>query len=805
MSDKRASKKLDSIFGLNKSGKFKYGGKYAKIRDQINKAEDRFQFQSTGKITIDNEPRSIEDFYEGPALQEEKADAKEVAYGPRSYDNALHQFATYNTILTLSGLAEAEVQDRSFLTNPVHDIIARTGGIVDANVSNGRYRNLQASSIPEYNVERQRDLKLNDKGKKGYRDSIDVLSKAHDIFFENINIMSTVGPNSERGLANFTKIEFEMHEPFGTTLTEKIRAATFINGYEDYQDAPLLLTMEFKGFDENGQPTENKVTPDAVTRKFPIVIARVEFELNEGGTRYSVTAVPLGDMPHDDRFKFPRGVLNVSAKNIEEWSQQVSKQLHEHQVEEIRTGQREIADEYKFLLDKRVKDNAKYLKTISMGLHETSADVLTKLYNQFIAGDRTTIDVQPNLNLSAGVIDDNTSLVKYFEDAVRVGEGYQALTDAFWLSYAFLLTGNENFKPIKTGRFGLGSNTDQVYSRLRDYYASEQFREQAQEKQFIDWFEIKAHMETRWEEFDNIRKVHPKRIIYKAIPKKIHVLKFIRPGISLGNIDWGRYVKKNYDYLYTGTNVDVQNLKILYKSAYYLRNLKPKDRDPKDKQQFSDFEENLTAVFGQSTYPEPDAPIRQEPSILKGKSAMEPMRPKSQQFYDYLTNPEADMVRLEMDILGDPIYICQDQFTPINKFGIHGLGSTTFNRRFGSFNSEYAQPLVRVNFRVPDDIDVNKGLMFDKRRTYSENLWFSGIYQLTKVESRINNGEFTQTLFGVRLNNQSGENKGVLNVNYSDGKALQGNDKESIGDNKIKKGIKKFMDDVEKINNEFPV
>ena len=43
--------------------------------------------------------------------------------------NVLHQYATYNTIFTLSGITERELQTRKFLTNPVHDIIARTGGI----------------------------------------------------------------------------------------------------------------------------------------------------------------------------------------------------------------------------------------------------------------------------------------------------------------------------------------------------------------------------------------------------------------------------------------------------------------------------------------------------------------------------------------------------------------------------------------------------------------------------------------------------------------------------------------------------
>ena len=64
--------------------------------------------------------------------------------------------------------------------------------------------------------------------------------------------MVPASPNPERGLGNFTKIEVEIHEPYGVTLREKINAATGINGYTDYQDAPLLLTIEVKGLDENG-------------------------------------------------------------------------------------------------------------------------------------------------------------------------------------------------------------------------------------------------------------------------------------------------------------------------------------------------------------------------------------------------------------------------------------------------------------------------------------------------------------------------------------------------------------------------
>jgi len=46
--------------------------------------------------------------------------------------------------------------------------------------------------------------------------------------------------------------------------------------------------------------------------------------------------------------------------------------------------------------------------------------------------------------------------------------------------------------------------------------------------------------------------------------------------------------------------------------------------------------------------------------------------------------------------------------------------------------------------------------MFEKQLSYSENLFFNGVYQLTKVESRVNQGAFTQVLTLVRLNNQKG-------------------------------------------------
>jgi hypothetical protein len=204
--------------------------------------------------------------------------------------NPLHLATTFNTIFTLSGLTEQEIRDKSFLTNAPHDIIARSGGIGEsANITENPV------SLRQFDpgiVNRSRDFS------NRYDDSVKILSRSHDMF--------TVGPNNERNLANFTKMEFEVHEPYGITLIEKVRAATALNGFLDYQDAPLLLTIEFKGFSENGEPMHfgsrsvnvfsgnqdvndlnqgeltGRTNTPGLTRRIPILIARVVTTLWHG-------------------------------------------------------------------------------------------------------------------------------------------------------------------------------------------------------------------------------------------------------------------------------------------------------------------------------------------------------------------------------------------------------------------------------------------------------------------------------------------------------------------------------------------
>ena len=72
------------------------------------------------------------------------------------------------------------------------------------------------------------------------------------------------------------------------------------------------------------------------------MIVRVDFDVNEGGAKYSVTAVPYTDMGFDDRFKFPRTEIPIAFNQPDEWARQVVERIDEDMENEIREKKRQL-------------------------------------------------------------------------------------------------------------------------------------------------------------------------------------------------------------------------------------------------------------------------------------------------------------------------------------------------------------------------------------------------------------------------------------------------------------------------------
>ena len=745
----------------------------AYIEKQIIKAKngDSSRSKAINNANLKYYEKKLKSFYEGTVNSASSDDgyisstngtSSKSAGASGIQENILHKFASYNTLFTLSGLREEELQDHSFLTNPVHDVVARSAGIGNANVS-GFPASADASVAGDQDdtgsvMER---IKEAERIKKGYGNSIDLLKAGRDIFFEEVNLLSTVGPSEERGLADFVKMDFKLHEPFGISFVEKMRAAARLNDYRDHLDAPMLLTIEFKGFDENGRPVPQYGT----VRKIPILITRVDLDVNEGGAIYDVTAVRINDLAFDDRFKFPRCEITIDASTLAGAGAQLEKQLNEQIVKEKEEHKvRTVLDEYRIEFDDDVL-------AISKGFVGPKSVQNTKKNRP--GGNRTSIEIE----VAEAQVSNLTSLTKLIEDMVRSTKGYEDLATDFWTTVL--------------RRSGvIGAREDASDETLKKVLGGEGLDTLITKNPYVDWFKIKTSVQTDYKQFDSINKMHKKIITYKVIPYKIHVLKFMRPGVFMKATAAKQAVQKQYNYLYTGDNTDIQNLRINYKTAYYMRNTIEVSKASSGV--FEIVDNTITRLFGKEDPFNNDlTAVRGYPSIVKGRSVVNKETPnrgveaRKQDFYDYLTNPTVDMMRIEMTILGDPAYICQDQFIPLNAQSEARRSLDIFDPVSGSYNADFGTPLMELVYRLPDDINDKTGLTFDKNSIKpEENLFFAGVYQIVKIESSISNGQFLQTLTCVRLNNQEGAGVKAGIINQAANRFTKAaNSVENIGNN----------------------
>ena len=679
-----------------------------------------------------NEKAILDDYQISGAMMGKTVNDKTSKKDPVE-PNVLGKYASYNYIWTLSALSREELQDPKNVGKRIHDVIAKSSGIG----LDGAFKNFNEdiNSLYKGNAEVATTItkEQGEKIKSQAKNADKILRRGHDIFFEKVTMTAVHRPNEQRKMMNFTKLDIEMHEPYGVTLFEKLRAAAFNNNFRDHIDAPYLLTLEFRGYDNLGRPIGNVIT----TRYLPIKITNAEMEIDAGGTRYSLIAVPWTEFAMTDRFLFTRGQSSVvgdaaakvgigtkTAFTLSGALALLADGINAQQKIEIERRLRMLEDQY-FI---EVED----------GINQSAAG--SSNWNLAGAGGNFKINVRPNV-----------SIAKLITDLVQQADGYRNITEIVKKYWKDL----ERYSTASDGGY-----------------------DKEPPDPYVPWFKIKTTI-VMGEQFDNITKQHQKIIIYRVIPYKVHVMNFTVPGLSASGL-WGKSVRKAYKYIYTGENTEILDLKINYKYGFFQARLYDGSRsDAVGKIPVKDLSlQQLYDRYGGTQWqPESLLPLRSYPSTQKsedGATTDGASRTQVDEFYDYLTNPRGDMVNVQMTIIGDPAFIGQDFALPIkttekpeNTGALKVTEQSEFKGRQwdenkGCFNYDEAEAFVTLDFKFPTDINERKGVMDFQSL---ENVQFNGLYKVVQVESIFDRGKFTQVLDLVRYNNQGKEMSPV--VSYS--------------------------------------
>lgn len=643
--------------------------------------------------------------------------------------NTLHQFASYTSLFTLSALSQRDLEDTTTLLNSKpHDIIVRSSGI-------GPTENTDRAPL---SAEDKKILDKNERLQGAVEKSRSTLSKNRDLYIRNVTMNSVPGLNDKRRLTSVTQISMEIIEPSGITLLERIRGAAINNGYLDHLDAPFLLTIDFKGFDEQGRQASAKDSQN-MKRLIPVKLVDMQMDVTQAGTVYAVKAIPYNEFAYVNRFNYPRtaGTLSPDGKRLSDVFKTLEALLNKQNEDEKDTGLVEKPDVYTVTFDsKGIEDT--FITTENLEQNGMASQGVNGADGGFYVANE--IAIPPDYMK----INPSNAITKILEEIMK---GHPAYSDKKFDQWKSKVTKTLNVAQFKGG-------AQEVLEQAQDFY--------------FDYFKIRASVVPIEGDFDTIRAMNRKKINFHVEPYKVHAYSLAIPGVSTGQ-NFKNFVFKTYNYIFTGDNVDVMDVNINYKVAYFQSRLKDFEATDVRKNTIEDASDKATGGTSATDHnTDGNLMTRSHPDTAKsegtGKTGGTPTQLDS--FLDSLTHPLADMVNVRMEILGDPAWISQSQFIPLNaKSFARGAGKATdpdigywrrnkdriWNSDLRCYNTDVAEPIIMLNFRMPTDFNDQTGV-YELQADQSAE--FSGLYRVVQVEHNFTDGKYTNVLNLTRFNNQ---------------------------------------------------
>jgi hypothetical protein len=276
---------------------------------------------------------------------------------------------------------------------------------------------------------------------------------------------------------------------------------------------------------------------------------------------------------------------------------------------------------------------------------------------------------------------------------------------------------------------------------------------------FIKWFKLDVQIELL--KLDILTGDYAKKITYRVVPYLVHQSIFTNAtSAPVGYTDLTKDIVKEYQYIYTGQNVDILSFNIEINNLFYSGIApKPADKGANTANQNQKPSEKLnpSAKTGKGQAPEVQSAQtgrsrkKRDPELLKGykggsenKSVEQNVAENFQQAF--ISGSSADMVVVTMEILGDPYWLVD------SGIGNHFSAAPAPTSQIlddGTMNYEAGNVFIYITFRTPADVNTLTGL-YDFSIAGKESP-FGGIYRVNKCENTFSDGNWKQKLTCLRM------------------------------------------------------
>jgi hypothetical protein len=646
------------------------------------------------------------------------------------YPNVLGIFASYNYIFTLSCLNDDEINfpDSTYRATGPKTIICKSG--------NGDPYNRVQTEYGQF-----------------------------DFFIDNFSMDSIYGWDKTTQNTSATTMNFDITEPYSMGMfIQSLAVACERLGHNGYNEAPFLLTIEFKGFTE-----QNEVVDLPQLKKYiPLKLNTIEMSVNGKGSIYKIAALAWNDGAHSDRYTKLKSDISIRGKTVQEVLQtgenSLQKVLNDYQRLQVKDGSINVADQIIILFP---VDIASSSSTSNSGSNQressatATANPSTSTNNSTLfqklgvtetnIGSVTNLVQDPNNCNAIGASSMGYSTVKK-GDAPYAKEG-QALdekTNTWVQQPSDVSTGNLQFK--QSGDIINAINQVIIQS---DYARQALKKEQIDENGMLPWWRIDTEFYQIPSEANYTKTgTKPRLIVYRVVPYRVHSGKFMpanTPAPGFENLK--KQAIKEYNYIYTGKNIDILDFSIEIKSGFYTKFTAANNSQSQDVKE----QANNSAVDG-ANVESPPLEGQKNPKVgsagtktlpvgtitstdRQGGGGSETVETRvARQFYEAVTEG-ADMLTVDLKIIGDPYYIGDSGLGNYSAPSTTGLMNMNDN---GSVNYQTSEVDIVVNFRTPIDINERTG-MYD----FADSkvlLNYSGLFKINTISHSFSGGKFIQTL-----------------------------------------------------------
>ena len=597
-----------------------------------------------------------------------------------------------------------------------------------------------------------------------------------DFYIDNLVIESTVGFTKVSGNTTNTTLNFKIIEPYSMGMfIQAIQVAAYQQGYNNWQEANYLLTIEFRGNKESGVMEKVRDTEKYICFQFN----SFNMKVSEVGSEYFVDAKISSAAAYSNSVREIKTDITISGKTVQEVLQSGPKSLQQV-VNAFYKQQKDnklvsVQDEVLILFPNNVSSEGKGAVLVKPENTESKQTATTNTSNSGLEKLLSTLKVSRSSSTSQLTQLDGTcnalGKASVGFDVTKAGNPPFPEENAVWDDKAKTWVQSDMCSAPNYTDFKFQQSSDIVniinQVLMKSQAAAEALKpDQIDSKGMRPWWRIDTqvyHISSN----ENMKTTGelPKLYVYRVIPYQIHASRVMPPNATAPGItELKKEIVKEYNYIYTGKNIDVLSFNFELSNSFY--------------QVFAadNFKNSGDSVAKQQTASSMEKPVAEERKSVQGvpkgqESSLDASRAKyantltssdkkggaagdtpatraAKLFHDAIID-ESEMNTLTLDIIGDPYYIASS-----------GTGNYTDNQlsqinitKDGSVNYQNGEVHVIINFRTPSDIDQTTGMYNLKNNSLCAR--FSGLYKLNTVRSEFTQGQFKQTLDGFRIRGQN--------------------------------------------------